>query len=279
MPYYHVTDTRLNLDQPIVYPNSRMKWNGKPVGLWYAPDTTWIELEKTKGVHPYAFKYIFPLEGKFVEDIETPGLDRIFRLTSRNIDTFEAKFQPYFLANLYKALRDEKKPYDVILNKLSERADGLVIKRDEIVQSDVRAWMIEELNKHVGDELKVEVKTGPQTLEEMLQPKKTETIIIQPMNRNRGTIGNRRLFDAIRLIEYGKFFDAVMKPIWGGIDYDASLFTDDLKRQYPFIVQVEIPSGCLWHPKDVMVGYKATPVTGGRRTIRKKLRKSTRRRR
>jgi hypothetical protein len=280
MPYVHVTNMPLVFDDKTNYPNSRMKIFGKPIGLWYALGTEWIDTETSKGKESYKYKYEFPLDGKFEENIEAPQRTKIFKLTAINIESFEAQFKPYFLAKMYKTLRDDKKPYNTELTYLVERARELTSR--DIDSKDIRTLLIQELTKNIGIELDVEVKPPKvQTFQEMLQPKKTERLILtrELLPIAKGTVTSPRLLNAIRNIEYGNFLAEKMKPKWGGIHYDASLFTDELKSKYPFIEKVEIPSGCMWHPKEVIPEYSPVSVQGGKRTRRRKLTKSTRRKR
>lgn len=240
MPYYHVTNSLLNLVKPTDYPAFKLKRFGKPVGLWYAHDTTWIDREATKGKPKYAYKYQFPLEGKFVDDISKPDITKIFRLTSSNIGQFEESFKAYLSETLKTK---QAKLYVIALNS---------------VYTDLRT-----------DEEKV----AP------MDYKKYDQLLLKTAKDFiKGNATHPKISVALRLIEYGDYLENRMRPVWGGIDYDESLFTDDLKKQYPFIPYVEIPSGCLWHPKEVMPEYVPTPIAGGKRTRRNKFRKSTRRR-
>ena len=75
-----------------------------------------------------------------------------------------------------------------------------------------------------------------------------------------GFDGYISLFDVIRNFEYGNFLSEKMQPVWGGIHYDASLFTPELQAAYPFIQYVEVPSGCLWQPTRVLAGYTPAPI-------------------
>jgi hypothetical protein len=52
-----------------------------------------------------------------------------------------------------------------------------------------------------------------------------------------------------RLADYYREF---MAPKWGGIFFDASLFTEELKTKHRWIHDLEIPSLCLWKPLDVL---------------------------
>lgn len=215
---------------------------GKPAGLWYAADTVWIDLAKHMKIPAYRYKYEFPLEeDKFVEDMSTPDITKLFRLTAANIGTFQKNFEAYLPDRLKEAI---PRRYVIVLN--SAYSD---LRTDEEKEAKIVGQKYERLLlKHATD-----FKNGLTT---------------QP-----------NVYRALRLIEYGNFLETIMKPLWGGIHYDESLFTEELKAIYPFIGKVEIPSGCLWHPMKVMPGYVPTPVTGGKRTRRKRLRKSTRRRR
>lgn len=240
--YFHVTNTELNLDTPNASPSRRTTWRGKPVGLWYAPGTAWIDREEKIENRSYTYKYEFPLkEENFTEDINSPAISKIFRLTAKNIGTFEEKFTSYLAENLRTV---KAKLYLIPLSRLDD------FRTDEEKQNRV-------------------------------QGKKYDQLLLEDItNFKKGLpVKHPKISIAIRLIEYGKFFNTLMEPVWGGIDFDASLFTEELKAMYPFIEQVEIPSGCLWHPKEVMPGYIPRPVQGGKRTRRNKLRKSTRRRR
>lgn len=239
--YYHVTNKELNLDQPSSYPTPRLIMFGKPIGLWYAPDTAWIDRELKEGTPTYKYKYEFPLEGKFVDDISKPDKTKILRLTSANIDTFERSFEPY-LSEKRKTVKPRL--YVIMLNSIYSSYKALLTDEEKLTIKDYDKFLLKHATSFV-----------------------------------KGSMTHPKISTAIRLIEYGNFLNEKLKPIWGGIDYDASLFTDDLKAKYPFIKNVEIPSGCLWHPKDVMPDYVPKIVQGGQRTRRNKLRKTTRRRR
>jgi hypothetical protein len=302
MPYYHVTYTQLNLDSPTAQPDASVQRKGKPKGLWYAEGEDWIkvlnDLEEEDDVLAKRFnmtrpprgvrlKYEFPLDGKFVDDINTPALDKIFRLTSANMDAFESKFQTYFTKKLSEIKRDieyynrrfaekkaemKKKPNERDLNKSKEPSPTLItisLKKSADARTPyLTAAELTELKMLEGTE-----KVSGAAVERAVQ-NKLYTLITSPDPPPE----NSRIFTVLRLVQYGDYYEEVMKPVWGGIDYDKSLFTDELKAKYPYIQYVEIPSGCLWHPKEVMPGYVPTPVQGGKRTRRKKLRKSTRRR-
>jgi hypothetical protein len=292
--YYHITNTPLVLGDRFSHPGYRLVLSGKPIGLWYAAGTTWIRHETER----YAYVYKFPLEGKFVEDIKTPDRTRIFHLTAENIEAFEETFRPYYLSHLYRALRDkEENLYEIALKTVAERRgyplfspeeEVLVnkfqtskkINRKILVPTIIREFLIRELSKYPG--MEIDVYKRPATLAEVSNPAPPKRVTLSTsMSSSRGFTEHLKMFDRIRLFEYGKFFEEVMEKQWGGIDFDVSLFTDTLKTQYPFLVEVEVPSGCLWHPAQVMAGYEPTPVeppTGGKRTRRKRLRKSTRRR-
>jgi hypothetical protein len=293
MRYYHVTYTQLNLDTPTAHPNTRVKKKGKPVGLWYAEGEDWIKVLDTLEKDEDAFakeinmsrpprglrlKYEFPLDGKFVDDINTPALDKIFRLTSANIDAFESKFQTYFTKKLSE-IKGDIESYNVRVAqaksiKLKQPAPTLIMislrESADARTPYLTAAELAELKKLNGDK-KVSVAAVERAVQDKLYTLITSS---DPKSRE-----NSRIFTVLRLVQYGDYYEEVMKPVWGGIDYDKSLFTDELKAKYPYIQYVEIPSGCLWHPKEVMPGYVPTPVQGGKRTRRKKLRKSTRRRR
>jgi hypothetical protein len=75
-----------------------------------------------------------------------------------------------------------------------------------------------------------------------------------------GFDGYVSFFDGVRNLEYGNFLSEKMQPVWGGIHYDASLFTPELQAAYPFIQYVEVPSGCLWKPTRVLAGYTPAPI-------------------
>lgn len=75
-----------------------------------------------------------------------------------------------------------------------------------------------------------------------------------------GFSGYIKLFDVVRNLEYGNFLSEKMQPVWGGIYYDTTLFTPELRAAYPFIQYVEVPSGCLWKPANVLAGYTPIPI-------------------
>lgn len=52
-----------------------------------------------------------------------------------------------------------------------------------------------------------------------------------------------------RLADY---YEVVMAPVWGGILFDESLFTPDLKATHRWIHDTEVASLCLWNPVDVL---------------------------
>ena len=52
-----------------------------------------------------------------------------------------------------------------------------------------------------------------------------------------------------RLADYYREF---MAPKWGGIFFDASLFTEELKEKHQWIKDTEIATLCLWNPLDVL---------------------------
>jgi hypothetical protein len=286
--YYHVTYTPLNFDTPTASPNPRVKNKGKPVGLWYAEGEDWIKVLDTIEEDEDKFnerlrirrpprgprlKYEFPLDGKFVDDINSPTLDKIFRLTSANMDAFESKFQTFFTQKLSKIQQD----IEYYNRRLAEREKPKDIRDPKKSKPPSLATIMLPLQKSV-DIRTPYIPTDPAmsgtAYWRAVQAKLYELIT----NRQSGE-ENGILFTTLRLIQYGDYYEEVMRPIWGGIHYDVSLFTPELKAKYPYIQYVEIPSGCLWHPKEVMPGYVPTPVSGGKRTRRKKLRKSTRRRR
>jgi hypothetical protein len=189
------------------------------------------------------------LEGKFEEDLTKPDKTKIFRLTASNIEAFEETFNTYF---------QEK------VRKTPVRTYQRMLERP---YPDLRTQEEKDNPK-----LRYGVKGSAGTLERLLMDR------IQAVKD--GIPTDPALSRAIRLVEHGEFFDEKMKPVWGGIDFDESLFTDTLQAKYPFIEKVEVPSGCLWHPNKVMPGY--TPVDllaakAGRRTRRR--RRLTRRRR
>jgi len=68
------------------------------------------------------------------------------------------------------------------------------------------------------------------------------------------------LFDRIRMLEYGQYYENVMRKQWGGIEYDKSLFVPELESKYPFLEYIEVPSGCLWAPTAVMPTYTPKPI-------------------
>jgi hypothetical protein len=309
MPYYHVTYKPLNLDTPTARPNVKTKWFGKPVCLWYAEGDDWItvldalekerdrfleERELSKDERGTRLKYEFPLEAEtFVDDINTPALNTIFRLTSENIDAFEKAFEPYYLGNLYSNLKYNGggRGYEITITNNGSAFEGdeearvtkfmndKGVDKKFYVRAAIQEFLVRELKKHKNKVIDVYVKPKHETIADLGKPKKTEKITLTDdlIGESLGFTEDISMFKKIRLIEYGNFLDEVMKPKWGGIDYDKSLFTKELKAKYPYIQYVEIPSGCLWHPKEVMPEYVPTPVQGGKRTRRR--RRLTRRRR
>lgn len=60
-----------------------------------------------------------------------------------------------------------------------------------------------------------------------------------------------------RLADY---FRESLAVTWGGVFFDASLFTEELKAKHRWIRDTEIPSMCLWKPVDVL-GLDASSAT------------------
>lgn len=241
----------LDLEKPSAVPQPLTARFGKPVGLWYGHGTSWIDRTLKPYERPltYTHKYVFPLEGKFEEDITKPDKTKIFRLTASNIEAFEKTFEPYFEKKLRKT------PVSIYQRMLEKPYPDLRTQEEKD-----------------NPKLRYGVTGSVETLARLLMDR------IQAVKDGKPT--DPTLTQAIRLVEYGEFLRETMKPMWGGIDYDESLFTDTLQAKYPFIEQVEVASGCLWHPKEVMKGYTPVDVLapkGGKRTRRN--RRFTRRRR
>jgi len=218
--YYHVTYTPLNFDTPTANPNPRVKRKGKPVGLWYAEGEDWIKVLDTMEKDEDAFveknrltrpprgprlKYEFPLDGKFVDDINSPTLDKIFRLTSANMDAFESKFQTFFTQKLSKIQGDieyyndrvEKRKTEIKKSRQPPLAT-IMISLDK--SADTRTPYIPRESAMSGAEYSRAV-----------QAKLYELITNPQSGEENGT-----LFTTLRLIQYGDYYEEVMRPVWGG---------------------------------------------------------------
>jgi hypothetical protein len=258
MEYYHVSSAPLDPHDADVTPGPTAAYGktvfpqrltarfGKPVGLWYAHGLAWIDRVPKPNERPltYTHKYKFPLtEEMFTEDITNPDKTKIFRLTASNIAAFEETFKPHF----------EEKLRNTSLKRctmMAQQGPFQDLRTEEEKQARLQGVAAQR------------------------------PIMARVADAMAGRPTDPRVCIAIRLVSYGFFFDEKMRPVWGGIDFDKSLFTPELTETYPFIEHVEIPSGCLWHPNKVMKDYKPVDLLatkGGKRTRRK--RKLTRRRR
>jgi len=70
----------------------------------------------------------------------------------------------------------------------------------------------------------------------------------------RGELAMTGVYIELKRIAWGYFFQNVMQPEWGGIEFDASLFQPEYDEIFPGIKFLEAASGCLWHPEILFAG-------------------------
>jgi len=241
------------------------------------------------------YVYKFPLTAaSFESDITKPDETKIFTMTSDTVASFEAQFTPYYLGSLYYKLAGSL--YEAMLEKQNVKFEPseipVVIEflRSKGIAADAstlykfrkymaQAFVIRELMKLP---LPMRLPVEKDRMYAMDVQEIVDTEITAEMIQRRATFrdakaagfprgvtgalyadgftGHLAMFDRIRTAEYGDFLRNVMSKVWGGIDYDESLFTDPLKQKYPFLPYVELPSGCLWRPKKVLADYTPTPT-------------------
>jgi hypothetical protein len=222
--------------------------------------------ESTSRTLHYVYK--FPLEeAAFVDNVDAPNKTKVLRLNSSNISTFEERFQTYYNEELPRRVYTNSY-YDIILPRVlggiffKTEQDMTVVKEflvskgfppedlnpNKYKKYVIRAILMKMLNDKTPRPFKDNTSAGIS--------KKFTTVNLDPS----GFTGDVEIARNIRLIEYGRFLEVNLEPNWGGIHYDESLFTDELKSKYIFLEYVELTSGCLWTPALVMPGYIPTPI-------------------
>lgn len=221
------------------------------------------------------YAYMFPLADTFAT---TPALDRIFNLKKSTVPMFLDGFEVYYKEALKKEVRR-------VQNKFWERirAKGDILHEPEIAEVEaylrsqglnpaihskgvnaylpflIQGFLIDELLRLGMSEEEVRsIGTIRSWGSEMVQ-----AVLKQGAGKFQFPIGFKvktGLFTRILLTEMGHYFEDVLRGIWGGIQFDASLFDGSLDKELPMLKWVEVPSGCMWHPDRVMVGYTPKPV-------------------
>jgi hypothetical protein len=336
--FTHITEgplTKLGINNPNA-PRRMMFW-GKPLGLWYAPGLVWVKrIDKTKsweitgrlespgnvthvldyytsvlenkeipsgtsgdvGDSKAHFVYNFPLKDSFETDINKPDVSKIFKLTSSNIDAFEASLKPWLIEkfnNEFGTVKDTVyysylnsrhvnhfqkdfayvvkeflaskgiAPQLLVDNRKGHEADNDNVTLDKYLRYMVQACLIKLLTEG-GVSLNDLKQRGtfqntPHAVGLTVKEFKVAFKNAKPdAFFPDGLTKNITLCDHIRMYEYGRYLDAVMSKQWGGIDYDESLFTPELEAKYPYLPYVEVPSGCLWQPTMVMPTYVPKPI-------------------
>ena len=204
---------------------------GKPTGLWYAPGYEWV-----KRMDRLQSWDIVQQEGAFVIDMPFPKIREFYTGVLENTQ-----------------IPDGTGPgIPVTRAKRPGEAYDPPAPRPHYVYSLPLTDASFELDMTNPDPTKIFKLTADTILlfETAFQSFYSERV---PGSAERADV-------ATRLRTYGDFLADVMEPAWGGIDYDQSLFTDPLKEAYPFLPYVEIASGCLWKPNQVLAGYTPTPT-------------------
>jgi hypothetical protein len=162
-PAYHLSKRELKSWGDFGFGNeqSRAKVGakGKPIGLWYAYDTTWANTMTPQGFNVGKYKYLLPL-GTFTTDPSTPDHSAILRLNEENFEEFLEKYhkKEYVtsprekLANLiyqFHAFADDS-ILDVFSDsdELKERIEEVDYDPDEIVRQKILAVPTNGANKN-----------------------------------------------------------------------------------------------------------------------------------
>lgn len=223
------------------------------------------------------YMYNFPLKDAFETDINKPDVSKIFKLSASNIDAFEASLQPWLTAKYAKEFSSTITSYEMYLSARQSRyfekdtsdvleflaSKGIAPSDPTYLDKYLRYMVRACLIKLMGGDLR-EMGTFQNNANSLgltvkeFKPafKKAGPGAFYPD----GLTKNIDLCDRIRMYDYGTYFQEVMGKKWGGIDYDQSLFTPELETKYPYLPYVELPSGCMWQPTNVMPNYAPKPI-------------------
>jgi hypothetical protein len=225
------------------------------------------------GYRELHYVYNFPLKDSFETDIGKPATNKIYKLTATNIEEFETAFKPYYIEKLLSELKRPITRYEINLNArmstffkgdeskvlafLATKGITPTTDVNKYLRYMIRAFLIRELGANAKEEgtLRNDADAFGLTKKEFKSAVKSPLAVYPD-----GMMGTIELFNRIRMLEYGQYYEDVMRKQWGGIEYDASLFVPDIESKYPFLPYIEVPSGCLWSPQDVMPTYTPKPI-------------------
>lgn len=218
--------THVSTDRPIEALTNRRGYGGKatlvgkPAGFWMAPGLSWVAL--------IAARDSWEIAGEIVPTVR-PG-ERFRHTLAFYKDVFETERVPDFTAG-------------TSLNPLGASA---LDHTHFVYQVELPSDVVSE----TPDRTKLFRLTagGLDDFLALVDPWYDSTLAGTTAQYPRTKPFGPRLAD---------YYELVMAPVWGGILFDASLFTPELTAAHRWIHDLEIPTMCLWNPVDVL----ALPAT------------------
>lgn len=226
--FTHVSDNRaLEYVYESVSADKTVLRTGKPGGFWLAPDLTWIDLIAKRKSWEIAGAIVEEAEPAYRFDFTKEFYDDVFRGTPAEDYTEGTPLQPISVTQAGQSGIHFVYQFSVEASKfrptldtpsldatLTLTAEGLpaFLAKIESVHADARAHP----DRYAG-----------------------------------------RLYDRFRdatdpTARRGLFFQSFLADHWGGIFFDTSLFTDELKKEHAWIFNLELPTLCLWHPTRIL---------------------------
>lgn len=256
---------------------------GKPIGFWYAYNTTWSNTLTSSGESVGAYKYRFLLR-EFTDDPSIPNPSAILRLSAANFDVFMEKYlDPKFVTS-------PKEKLATFIYEYFITGESPLI---EVLPEETQ----EELEENEGD---YETITSQKILN---APKKGK-------NKGKIFIGGKALSDeeAAALVQtvldshnYGIKDDPISMFDWiafwkaiavdfAGVEFTADLIVarnaprniriyGDTRVEISWLRLLDVVSGCIFNPETYFEGKKPSEflvTEGGRRKITRRHKRSLR---
>jgi hypothetical protein len=234
---------------------------GKPIGFWYAHNTSWENITKSEKVDAGTYKYKFSVVYSF--SVDSPSPTSVLMLTADNFDAFLKKY------HTKSFIVPPKKLIEKLIYQYFYEGDSALIP---VLPEEVQ----EKLSEVEGD-----YEAGRKILKVM----KNGNIIID--NKPVNDLAAKGMIDAIKMVDeslitydWPNFWNSVSRD-FAGVEFDKSLIfprksprifktVDGDVIEVSWLRKLDIVSGCIFDPQTYLHRSPSEFKVGGRRKTRRR---------